>query len=257
MTYMQKILSLTFFSQIVLAFPLLANQGGFRVNRFFGTGPDANLIVLEAGKMDGVVVGDVFRIFRNSQQSTRDTGLTIETGEAKAISVYEDKTIAEVTIQSTPLSVKVFPKFAEVMAGDFAVKQRIEIKRSLSLSPEVNLAYSKIFEDPNPVPQSFELSSLGREFINQEIVDLAKVKTGLLMVIGHTDSSGPAEANQIESYQRAVVVRQYLIDTLGFDADRVVALGKGEDELPEEPLTPNYKQRARRIVVKVVNNPQS
>ena len=77
------------------------------------------------------------------------------------------------------------------------------------------------------------------------------------MVIGHTDSSGPAEANQIESYQRAVVVRQYLIDTLGFDADRVVALGKGEDELPEEPLTPNYKQRARRIVVKVVNNPQS
>ncbi len=227
-------------------------NGGFRISSFLGTGADANMVFIEAGSEDGISTGDVFRVYRPTQNTSRDVGVSIETGEAKAVMVYPHKSIAQVTIQSTPLSQEVFPKFSQVMAGDIVVRQRIAIKPSMAISPEMELPYSKIFDDPNPVPQNFELSAMGRELIQIKSSDLAKLKAGLLMVIGHTDAKGSSEANQIESYQRAVVVRQYLVDQLGFDPERIVAIGKGEDELPEVDLTPGFAERARRVVLKVV-----
>jgi len=202
-----------------------------------------------------VATGDVFRIFRVDQQSVRENGLSIETGAAKAVAVYEHKTIAEVIQQSTPLSQKYFPAFPEVMAGDIATPQRLEIRRNVAITPERSLLYHQLFEDPKAVPQSFELSSTGKEELSEAAREFAGLRSTSLMIIGHTDATGPADSNQIESYQRAMVVRQYLIDHLGFDASRLTAIGKGEDDLPEGELTPGYADRARRIVLKVVPLP--
>lgn len=234
-----------------------AATGGYRVTSYLGLGNDSRLIMIDGGRRDGVVTGEVFRLVRptGSGMAGRDAGVPVETGGAKAVMIYDHKTIAEITQQSTPISRQIYPKFAEIMAGDLAVPQRLEIRPAQSMAPDVVLTYKDLFEDPKGSPTSFELLSSGRDVIASAIVDLAKLRAGTLMVIGHTDARGTTEADQVESYQRAVVVRQHLIDQLGFDPKRVVAIGKGKDELPEETLTPGFSERARRIVLKVVPMP--
>lgn len=228
--------------------------GGYRIMSYLGLGADSRLIMLDGGYKDGVVTGEVFRVIRPTGSGLvgRDVGVPVETGGAKAVMVYDHKTIAEITQQTTPISTQLYPKFAEIMAGDLAVPQRLEIRPAQAMAPDVVLPYKDLFEDPKGSPSSFELLPSGREALASAVIDLAKLRAGVLMVIGHTDSKGTTETNQVESYQRAVVVRQHLIDLLGFDPKRVVAIGKGKDELPEEALTPGFSERARRIVLKVV-----
>jgi len=47
-------------------------------------------------------------------------------------------------------------------------------------------------------------------------------------------------------------VRQYLIDELGFDPKRVVAVGYGEAEPADQSLAPGYIEANRRIVLKAI-----
>ena len=63
----------------------------------------------------------------------------------------------------------------------------------------------------------------------EEVVDLLQTEPDKqIRVEGHTDSSGDSETNLELSEQRAQAVRQALIN-LGVAADRVTALGMGED----------------------------
>ncbi len=63
----------------------------------------------------------------------------------------------------------------------------------------------------------------------EEVVDLLQTEPDKkIRVEGHTDSRGDAEANLQLSEQRAQAVREALI-SLGVSADRVTALGMGED----------------------------
>ena len=63
----------------------------------------------------------------------------------------------------------------------------------------------------------------------EEVVDLLQTEPDKkIRVEGHTDSRGDAEANLELSEQRAQAVREALIN-LGVAADRVTALGMGED----------------------------
>lgn len=63
----------------------------------------------------------------------------------------------------------------------------------------------------------------------EEVVDLLQTEPDKqIRVEGHTDSRGDAEANVLLSEQRAQAVRQALIN-LGVAADRITALGMGED----------------------------
>ena len=77
------------------------------------------------------------------------------------------------------------------------------------------------------------------------------------MIEGHTDQKGDSEQNQIETYQRALTIRQYLIDELGFDENRVTAIGLGESEPISDVILPGNADRSRRIVLKVVPIPGS
>ena len=70
---------------------------------------------------------------------------------------------------------------------------------------------------------SFELSHDGIARLREAARTYASARIGLLMVEGYTDAAGPTGANQVESYQRALTVRQFLIDDMGFDPDRVLA----------------------------------
>src|SRR5690606_7787304 len=74
----------------------------------------------------------------------------------------------------------------------------------------------------------------------------------LLAIEAHTDHVGNAEANQIESYQRALTVRQYLTSVLKFTMEKVEAFGFGESDPLVPDFSPGHEDRNRRIVIKAI-----
>ena len=73
---------------------------------------------------------------------------------------------------------------------------------------------------------------------------------GEIFITGHTDTMGAGPANDALSLKRAQAVRQLVIDR-GFEADRVVAAGRGE----REPVVPTADEvdepKNRRVEIEV------
>jgi outer membrane protein OmpA-like peptidoglycan-associated protein len=69
---------------------------------------------------------------------------------------------------------------------------------------------------------------------------------------GHTDSQGPAAFNLQLSQKRAESVRQYLING-GIAADRITAIGVGEEEPISSNATAEGRSQNRRIEFKRLN----
>ena len=121
-----------------------------------------------------------------------------------------------------------------------------------SILPQVSLSYGDLFIDPKAHPQTFELKAAALEMLKAQTQGFAESRVPLLMIEGYTDHNGSQADNQVESYQRAMTIRQHLIDDLGFDENRVVAIGYGESELADTSMTPGYAQVNRRIVIKAI-----
>jgi outer membrane protein OmpA-like peptidoglycan-associated protein len=229
-----------------------AGAGAFKIKGYLSSGPEAKHVVIEAGRSSGVNSGEVFRAIRPARG-----GITspVETGLLKVVAVHENESIAEVVQQGTAESEAILSPYSEIMAGDLALVQRITISAAKLLAPEVVIKYSSIFDDPKAQPSSYEFTPAGRNELRKIMGEFAVMKAGMLMIEGHTDQKGTAEQNQIESYQRALTVRQYLIDDLGFDESRVTAIGLGETEAISDVILPGNADRSRRIVLKVVPMP--
>lgn len=218
--------------------------------------PGGELVIVGAGRAQGVVIGTVLKAFRPKAQQATTTGpLWVELGRLKVVEVQDDISIAAIEMQVTPLSKALFPRFPGIMAGDLVVAQRMEITRKQVMTPTIALAYHDIFLDPKATPSTFELRSEAVEALREAVRPFANARLSLLMVEGYTDHNGPASANQVESYQRAMTIRQFLIDELGFDEKRVVAVGYGEAEPSDPSLKPGYETANRRIVFKAIPVP--
>lgn len=214
-----------------------------------------DMVVVKGGGEDGISEGVVFNSYRASLPKNAALGtdpIWVATGKLKAIKVQKDLTIAKVIGNTTELSSALFPKFPGVMAGDLVVRQKVALVRNRIVTPTVTMQYFDLFQDPKRNPMTFEMSDEGMEKIKQMAEPFLKAKLSLLMVEGYTDHKGSEKANQIESYQRALTIRQYLIDEMGFDQSRVVAIGYGETEQIDATLAPGYVAANRRIVLKAV-----
>jgi len=83
----------------------------------------------------------------------------------------------------------------------------------------------------------------------QDVVELLQSEPGKrIRIEGHTDSSGPAEVNQRISLERAESVRNTL-SSMGIDADRIQALGMGEDFPIASNDSRDGRSRNRRVDV--------
>ena len=71
-----------------------------------------------------------------------------------------------------------------------------------------------------------------------------------IKLIGHTDSVGKDEDNQVLSEGRAASVRQAMIDR-GIDGDRIESEGRGESEPIDTNDTEEGRQRNRRVMVEI------
>lgn len=83
-----------------------------------------------------------------------------------------------------------------------------------------------------------------------ELAGLAGNCDGMLTIAGHTDDRGDAAMNKALSQARAESVRDAL-RTLGIDADRVSAVGFGEEQPVADNMTPEGRATNRRITISV------
>jgi OmpA-OmpF porin, OOP family len=88
-----------------------------------------------------------------------------------------------------------------------------------------------------------------------QIAELAEFLTSYpqtnTTVEGHTDSVGSAEYNKALSQQRAEAVRQSLINDYKIAAERVAAVGYGEEKPIADNATAEGQAQNRRVVAKV------
>jgi len=119
-------------------------------------------------------------------------------------------------------------------------RSEIEIQRvtddllKLTFDNEVTFDYDKAF-----VKSSFR-SSLDK------IADVMMNYRSSAQVVGHTDSTGSAEYNQMLSERRANAVRQYLVDR-GVPGYSLSAEGRGEYEPRESNATEEGRALNRRV----------
>ncbi|MFW7380042.1 MAG: OmpA family protein [Oligoflexus sp.] len=199
-----------------------------------------------------VLPGTYFTVKRSGKRlGPQFQNQMIAVGLVKAKSISDHYVLAEVIEEGTAQSQYFFPDYPGIMVGDVVEAKKLVIQQNLQIAPSKSVSYFDLFVDPRRDPTSFELSEKGKQILR----DLAKIYGGMrvpiMLIEGHTDQNGAANANQIESYQRAMTVSQFLSEELGFDRERLVPLGLGESEPLAEPYLPDHEQKARRIVFKV------
>ncbi len=105
---------------------------------------------------------------------------------------------------------------------------------------------------PTPIFEPYQTErTLGQEDIDKvdEIMDyLENNPDGSLLVIGHTDISGPRALNMKLSQQRAEFVKSYLVQN-GIDTNKIISSYKGPDEPAHDNSTFEGRAKNRRAVV--------
>ncbi len=231
----------------------------FKIAQYADVGATSGMVIVAGGSRDGIVAGAVFESYRLA--SLHDPAgygndiktIWIKTGELKGVQIYENHAVASVTTSGTDLSRAFFPKYPGVMAGDMVVEKALAIEQGLAVTPKATMTYKQLFQDPNGSATNFELSEGGHQQLRSVAEAFASRRVSNIVVEGHTDQTGPSDRNQIESYQRALAVRQILISEFGFDESRVSAIGLGETEPAEDSFVPGFRDINRRIVIKVID----
>ncbi len=236
----------------------LLKQGDrmYAILHFFGQAKDTDLVAIEVGSKDGLVEESVLKSYRaspvNSKTGEASGQVWIETGTLKAVQVEETYSIAKIVVQGSAASRAVFTKFPGVMAGDMAKIPDVKVEPRQMIAPTISFDYRELFDDPKALPYTYELSENGIKRLREAAEEFAHMRLSLLLIEGYTDANGPAEQNQIESYQRAATVRQFFINDLGFDEERTVGVGFGENAVSQDTQVPEYNAKERRVVIKAM-----
>jgi OmpA-OmpF porin, OOP family len=81
-----------------------------------------------------------------------------------------------------------------------------------------------------------------------EIANLLQQNNDIkLRIVGHTDSDGDAQANLALSTQRAEAIKKSLVNNYAIDANRLITIGKGENEPLNNNQTAADKAANRRV----------
>lgn len=203
-------------------------------------------VIINAGTINGLYRGVNLQVYRQLRYQK------IPTGSLKIEEVKDRYAIASVVEEGSDMSQAMFPKFPGVMAGDRIERTDVRLAKRRIITPELSMKYSELFHDPKSTPFSYELTEQGKQMLKDKMQQFLTARIPKIMIEGHTDHNGPSHENQIESYQRALTIRQFLVEELEFDADRLVAVGFGESEPVDQSYAAGYQDHNRRIVIKSV-----
>ncbi len=107
-----------------------------------------------------------------------------------------------------------------------------------ALSVALNVQFE--FDSAELTPEAVEILDRVSEVFNNGLMTDTYIQ-----IEGHADASGSAEYNQSLSTQRALTVRDFLVERHGVDPNRLLARGKGEIE-PYDRSDP-YARINRRV----------
>lgn len=100
---------------------------------------------------------------------------------------------------------------------------------------------------------SFLVSNKQKAMLKKEITSLKILEDkDILLIIGFTDSIGSSKRNLKLSWHRAQEVKNYLVNFLGYDADRVLLMAMGEDNPLYKNDTVKNRQQNRRVEIKII-----
>jgi hypothetical protein len=209
-------------------------------------------VLVKIGDDDAVHPGTYLNATRHAPQGMQKSNTPfVRTGVLQVEEIYQNIVFAKVIGEQSPESQYLFPHYPGIMIGDFIEPHGLDIKRHIELLPTYTISYFDLFIDPTDYPETFELSESGKTLLKKLASRFASARVPLLMIEGHTDAAGRSETNQIESYQRAMTIKQFLVNDMAFDKERLVALGLGESEPLAGGDLPGAERKARRIVLKV------
>lgn len=95
------------------------------------------------------------------------------------------------------------------------------------------------------------LAASGTQILDEMAVALNKVGGKKVKIIGHTDSSGDAAKNLVLSKERAVTVKNYLINK-SISAERLSVEGLGSNKPVADNATADGRKKNRRIEFDVI-----
>lgn len=96
------------------------------------------------------------------------------------------------------------------------------------------------------------------EEVANAVSSLITDNVNVILLLGHTDSSGDEEYNYTLSHNRAQTVKRVLVDDFGIEASKIFIGGKGESELLRNPENnENDMQLNRRVQVSITTKSQA
>ena len=147
------------------------------------------------------------------------------------------------------------------LVGNYMDKQKKDFEKALQ--PELNNGVVRIQKLPNDEllvgmtgATAFEVNSdvimPGFYSTLDKIADiLNRYGKTQLVIVGHTDSTGSDQHNQVLSEKRAGAVAQYFL-TRNVIPQRLSAYGKGKSEPIASNATPEGRQRNRRVDITII-----
>jgi OmpA-OmpF porin, OOP family len=160
-----------------------------------------------------------------------------------------------VTVGTPTASVELSAPYAVVEIG-----RKGSVTQIISSETEVRERYPTLLALQPPPPQRYTLNFLpGTSELTPEsmagldgIISAARARSGgEIVIVGHTDRQGAADANDALSLRRANAIRDVLVER-GFKAELIEPVGRGEREpaVPTEDDVPEPRNRRADIIVR-------
>ena len=152
-------------------------------------------------------------------------------------------------MDSSQDSVLLLDDYPIIMAGDTAIPKRVNIAKTIHISPPKVVTFHKIFEDPYAFPNSFELTRSGKEELRRvaKVFRLRNFPNYLWKGIPMLKAMPMSiKSNPIKSaYHPPIPDRR---NGIRWRADR--RYRNGRKRTAGRPYLPEHKRNARRIVLK-------
>ena len=158
---------------------------------------------------------------------------------------------------------------AGVGAGEVVIRATVDDGREGSADCELSMAVAPapgaaaLLPETEPEPEI--LSFMCPEFpagrtavdnrckavLDEVALRLRQNPLGTAEMVGHADTSGADEVNQVASSERAEKARDYLVETHGIDATRITTTGAGSSQPIADNATEEGRLRNRRVEIRV------
>lgn len=179
-----------------------------------------------------------------SNPKSRVMLLPQEDGRASAVVVTSATTTAVLSAPYSGAEVGSKGSLTQVQSNESEVRERYPAL--LALKPPNPDTYTLNFQ---PGTSDLTAESIGRL---DQIIAAARARAGgEIVIVGHTDREGAADANDALSLQRANAIRDVLI-LRGFQSELIEPVGRGERDpvVPTEDNVPEPRNRRADIIVR-------